>query len=221
MKTDLRRKALELRGQGKTYTEIRKILSIPKSTLSNWLKGNILSPDALKILTNKKKLSRDVAMEKTRLTKQKKREMRFHIFSKEEKLKLLPLNKREQYLAGLMLYLGEGVKGDNSTVSLNNTDPKVVKFYYFWLTQVLFVKKEEVRVAVHLYQDMNMKKSLAFWSNYLSIPQNQFIKPYIKKSNRSDIDQKGFGHGTCGIYIYNRLLKLRILAGINAITGVV
>jgi hypothetical protein len=119
------------------------------------------------------------------------------------------------------LCLGEGVKGDNSTVSLNNTDPKVVKLFLYWLMRCLKVKKQKIRVSVHLYQDMNVSWYLAYWSKYLSIPRNQFIKPYIKISKRTDLDQKGYGKGTCGLYIYDRKLKLKVMAGISAITGMI
>ena len=36
-------------------------------------------------------------------------------------------------------------------------------------------------------------------------------KPYIKKTNRSDIDQKGFGHGTCALFVHNTVLKENVL----------
>jgi hypothetical protein len=56
-----------------------------------------------------------------------------------------------------------------------------------------------------------------YWSRQLGINKAQFIKPYIKESNRLNINQKGYGHGTCGIYVYNRRLKEKIIFGIDAI----
>jgi predicted transcriptional regulator len=221
MRTKDRRKAIILRREGKTYSEIRKTLHIPKSTLSDWLKGYLLNPNELKRLKKNIRHSRDIATEKIRETKQRKKDIRIMKILKEEKQKLLPLNLRELYIAGLLLYLGEGNKGDNSTVSLNNTDPSVVKLYCFWLTQALHIQQIRLRVALHLYKDMDINQSIKYWSNYLAIPKEQFLKPYIKDSNRKDIDQKGFGHGTCGIYIYDRVIKLRVLAGMNAITGMI
>jgi hypothetical protein len=45
-----------------------------------------------------------------------------------------------------------------------------------------------------------------------------FKKPYIKHSKRSDIDQKGYGHGTCGIWVHDTILKENVMMAIKAIT---
>lgn len=219
MRTKDRRKAIRLRREGKTYSEIRKKLDIPKSTLSEWLNNYPLSNKQIQNLQVNVRKSREKAAEKTIVTKRQKKLERIKIIEKKEKKALLPLNKREFYIAGLFLYLGEGRKGDNSTVSLNNTDPRVVKMFYYWLVYVLEVRKERIRVAVHIYEDMNIEKSLNYWSNYLHIQRKQFVKPYIKHSLRQEVDQKGYGYGTCGLYVYDRQLKLKILAGIDVIAS--
>jgi hypothetical protein len=214
---DDRRKAIILRKKGETYSEIRKALAVPKSTLSDWLNNYPLTEIQIARLQQKLKRKRYLAIEKTRLTKLKKRESRLDRTYKKQRKRLLPLSIRELYLCGLFLYWGEGVKGLRSGVSLSNTDPKVVKFYYRWLTQVLKVPREKVRVAVHLYKDMNVKKALNFWSTELGLPLKQFIKPYIKVTKKSEIDHKGFGHGTCGIYVYDQYLKEKVMLGIESI----
>ncbi len=64
---------------------------------------------------------------------------------------------------------------------------------------------------------MDINKSIRFWCRELNLSRNQFIKPYIKHSKRSELDQKGFGYGTCGIMVYDTILKERILMAINVI----
>jgi hypothetical protein len=213
-----RRKAIELRRRGKTYSEIRQKLDVPKSTLSGWLSGYHLSEGELVKLKTNIKRRRYLGIEKTRITKAKKRQKRLQKTYKQEERRLLPLTKREFYLCGLFLYWGEGVKGLRTGVSLNNTDPKVIKFYYLWMTRTLGIPKEKVKVAVHLYEDMDVEESLDYWSRLLGISRKQFIKPYIKKSNRKEVDHKGFGRGTCGLYVYDQKLKERIMLGIEAIS---
>jgi transposase-like protein len=208
-----RTKAHELRKQGKSYSQIKKELGISKSTLSQWLRKYPLSKEQIDVLQGKSV----VRIEKYRQTMQRKRNDRFNISYENEKVKLMPLSKRDLYIAGLFLYWGEGTKGDNSTVSLNNTDPNVVKFFLLWLTDCLNVPKNSIRVTVHLYEDMEINDSLNYWSNTLGIQRSQFIKPYIKKSLRLSIDQKGFGHGTCGLYIYDIAVKTKIRASLKII----
>lgn len=209
-----RQEALELRLKEKmSYSQIKKILGVSKSTLSLWLRAYPLSKKRVSELRNRN----EARIEKFRETMRRKREKRLSHFYKEESKKWLPLSRRELLLAGLFLYWGEGGKTLFHTVSLNNTDPKVLKFILFWLTKALKVPKEKIRVNLQLYSDMNVKRGIGFWSKELKISPSQFIKPYIKKSKRVGLTHKNFGHGTCGLVVTNTRLKERVLMAIEAI----
>ena len=213
-----RQQAIALRKEGKTYTEIRSLLKLPKSTLSDWLGKFPLTEAQLKILDSNKKNRKLGAIEKTIITKKKKRNLRLQETYFQKKKELIPLNKKELYFAGLFLYWGEGNKRLTSgQVSLNNTDPAVIKFYLFWLRNILRIPVQKIKVYIHLYSDMNINKERTYWSKELKLPLEQFMNPYIKKSKREEIDQKGYGHGTCGLVVNNTVLKEEILMGIKAI----
>ncbi|MFH1840653.1 MAG: helix-turn-helix domain-containing protein [Candidatus Shapirobacteria bacterium] len=212
-----RRKAIYFRQQGKTYSEIKKELNLSKSTLSGWLSKYPLTREQLEKVKSRINFKKNLAVEKCRLTKLNKWKNRLKQTYENEKNRLLNLTEKELYIAGLFLYWGEGSKAIKNAISLNNTDPKVVKFYLFWLTKILHFDRNKIRVQVHLYDDMNIKRSLDYWSRELRMPMNQFARPYIKKSKRIEVDQKGFGHGTCTLRIGNVLLKEKILMGIEAI----
>ena len=212
-----KQKAVLLRKKGATYSEIIKKICVPKSTLSDWLRNLPLNPKQIEKLEKRIKNNKQIAVEKTTVIKHIKRQKRLDLTYKNEGVRLLPLSDKELFLCGLFLYWGEGRKGFRGVISLNNTDPKVVKFYLKWLTQSLEIPKGKIKVTLHLYQDMDIKSSVNFWSKYLNFPINQFNKPYIKKSTFSNLTHKGFTHGTCGLYISNSLLKEKILLGIQAI----
>lgn len=212
-----RRKAINLRKKGMTYSDIRKELKIPKSTLSDWLREYSLTKDQMFLLEKKKKRNRYLSIEKVIRTKLNKRKARLDSTYDEEKQRFSSLNKRELEIAGLFLYWGEGNKRLNGPVSLNNTDPQVLSFTLLWLTFGLNIPKEKIRVYLHLYRDMSKEKEMLFWSRKLGLPLSQFAKPYTKESKRIDIDQKGFGHGTCGLVVSNVRLKEKVMMGIKAI----
>lgn len=213
-----RQKAIVLRRQGKTYSEIRKELNVAKSTLSDWLKNYALTESQLLQLKTNIREKKQLAIEKTRKIKQKKREVRLAVTYQSQKEYWLTLNKREVELAGIFLYWGEGNKRMNGPISLNNTDPQVLKFTLFWLLQGLGVEKSKIKVYLYLYKDMDIQKEMEFWSQELNMPIVQFVKPYIKASKRIEIEHKGYGHGTCGLVVNDVRLKEKVMMSIKAIS---
>lgn len=207
-----RRIAITLRKQGRSYNQIKRELKVSKSTLSVWLRDHPLSPERLKELQHG-----DARIEKYRATMQKKREDRLARYYEEEKMKWGLLSQRELFIAGLFLYWGEGNKANRSVVSINNTDPNLIKFALYWFLHALQVPKEKVQVFLHLYDDMDIEKELSFWSKELNISRKNLVKPYIKKSKRTNLDQKGFGHGTCGIRVFGTERKERLLITLKTI----
>jgi transcriptional regulator with XRE-family HTH domain len=214
-----RQKAVELRKQGKTYSEIKKALNISKSTLSNWLSDYPLSKEQWGLIKKEAVKNKSLGIEKTIITKQKKRKKRLESVYKNEKKRWPSLSLKELELAGLFLYWGEGKKNLRSSLAINNTDPQVVKFALYWMTRALKIPKNKVKVELHLYSDMNVEKEISFWAKELGIPKTQFYKPYIKVSTRIAINQKGFGHGTCGVIVSDVRLKERVIMGIKAIAN--
>lgn len=208
------RLAIKFRKQGKSYSQIKKKLKLSKSTLSRWLKNYPLSKERI----NELRGDNQIRIEKFRNTMFIKRQKKLINYYKEQKKILLPLTEKEIFVSGLFLYWGEGNKATRNVVSLNNTDPNVLKFTLLWYLKGLKVKKEKIKVFLHLYDDMNVEEEKNYWSNILNIPLSNFDKPYIKKSSRKNIDQKGFGHGTCGLRFYNTITKDKILMGLNAIS---
>ena len=210
----LRQRAIKLRLKGMSYSQIRLLLGVGKSSLSLWLKDYPLTEERLRSLRD----FSEVRIKKFQITMKSKREKRFADFYKEEKEKYLPLSKKELFIAGLFLYWGEGIKGLKYPLGIYNTNPQLVKFGLLWYKIALSVPVEKINVHLHLYSDMNIKEEIRFWSKELKVPASRFAKPYIKKTKKADINHKGtFGHGTCGLLVHNVLLKERVMAALKGI----
>ena len=147
-------KALALRKEGMSYSQIKKLLKASKSTLSLWLRNYPLSKQRIRELRD----WNEQRIERCRETKRKKKEKRLNLFYKEQKRIILPFNKRELFLVGLFLYWGEGSKSELSKLSVSNTDPSIIKFFIAWLIKNLLVPKEKIKIQLHLYNDMDIKK---------------------------------------------------------------
>lgn len=214
---ELRKKAINLRLQGYSYREVRKKIHVSKSTLSSWLSNYPLTKAQFMLISQKRRKNKLLQIERNRLTLKMKKEKRLKKQYSKQKRAFLPLNDKEILLAGLFLYWGEGNKRIDGPVSLNNTDPYVLSFTLNWLTRGLGIPKEKIKIDLHLYSDMDIEIEKEFWSKQLNISLKQFRKPYIKKNSRRKIDQKGYGHGTCGLVVHNVLLKEKVMMGIKAI----
>lgn len=208
------RKALSLRKEGKSYSQIKKELKISKSTLSRWLRSIPLTKNQLVNLRDRNQ----ERIEKFILTMRLKKEKRLDQYYQHEKSRILPLSTKEIYLSGIFLYWGEGNKTSRSSISVSNTDPEVLKFTIFWMIKSLKIKKEKIKIYLHLYSDMNVKQEINYWSDQLNINLKYFSKPYIKKTRKIFINQKGFGHGTCTVVFNNTQLKETLLMSIKAIS---
>jgi len=210
-----REKALALRRQKYSYSQIKQILKINKSTLSYWLRDYPLSKERIRELRD----CNEQRIERYRDTMRRKKETRLNYYYKEQKDIIFPLNKRELYLAGLFLYWGEGSKTIPTRLSVSNTDPSIIKFFISWLNESLDVPRNKIKIFLHLYTDMSIKKEINYWSNILEIPLSQFNKPYMKVTSSERINHKGaFGHGTCSATIGDARLSEKTLMAIKIIS---
>lgn len=212
----LREQVIKLRHQGLTYSQIKRQLNIPKATLSDWLRNLPLNETQYQALLTNRLLGEDLRREKFRATMANKRLIQLQEILKTQRKVMLPISKKELFIAGLFLYWGEGDK-KLGTLCISNTDFRIVKFALYWMVIILGVPKDKIKVGIHIYKDMNIKEILTYWSTKLDLPLSQFIKPYIKNSNRANLSYKGFGYGTCKIYTSNVLLTEKVAMSIRTI----
>jgi len=209
-------KTLTLRKQGMSYSQIRSIIKVSKSTLSLWLKNYPLSKERIKEL----RAFSEQRIERFRETVRQKREKRLTETYQTQKQLILPLSNRELFIAGLLLYWGEGTKCRRDGLSISNNDPSVIRFFIYWLKKSLAILKKKIRILLHLYNDMNINNELNYWSKILRIPLRQFNRSYIKKTPSTRINHKGgFGHGTCNVRINSVPLAEKIFMSLKVISN--
>ncbi len=106
MKSAEKERAIRLRKEGKTYSEIMAEISIAKSTLAEWLKSVQLAKPQKQRLTKKRKeaaLRGAESRRKTRLTEVKGLEVK-------GVADIDQISNRELWLIGIALYWAEGSK---------------------------------------------------------------------------------------------------------------
>lgn len=218
MNSRLREQAIKLRLEKEcSYSEIRKRLGVPKSTLSGWLRELPLTKERILELQRDNLKRNEAKIERYRNTMRKRRDKKDSEVYRKYKKQFHKISKDTLFATGLSLYLAEGSKTDYYTIALANTDSGILKFFIKWLNDFLRIPKEKIRVGLHLYENMDVKRELRFWKNELGLERSQFYKPWISKFKKGSFSYKeSFRHGTCKIYVCGGEKKRELMMAIRA-----
>lgn len=199
---ELKEKALKMRREGMSYSQIKAVVKVSKGTLSDWLKNISLPEERIRELRD----FNAIRIEKCRNTKALKRNNRLElVYRKVEKDigTFKNMSEREIFLFGLFLYWGEGSKTDSYCIEITNTDPSMIKFALLWF-KTIGVNKEDLKIRLKIYKDTDKEYVTNYWIKVLGVDKTQF-RYQIKRTNQADITYKtGFGHGTCSLVHWNR-----------------
>lgn len=201
-------KAQELRRRGLSYGEILQQISVSKDTISRWCREIVLSE------TQKNRLL--VAAD----NKRNARLLRTQNIFKEAKTEIGNLSKRDRFIAGIMLYAGEGEKTDGKG-GFANSDPKMISFMMNWFKEFCNLPIAKFRGALWLHENRDEKKAKEFWSKLTGIPTNQFHKTYIaeNKTNSKKIRKKIHEYGVFAIKFTSADKQRKIIGWISALLG--
>lgn len=201
----LKEKAIKLRAAGYSYRMIGERLDVSKSTLSNWLTNIPFEPNAEVIQkVGHARLKSALWKQKQKFESMKK--------AKEDAVKDIgTLSKRDLFLLGIGLYLGEGEKAFPN-VRIVNSDPGIVRLAVRWLRDACGAEKENLKPSVHIYPDNDIPHVLKFWSRVTGIPVSRFGKTIIdQRKNKSALKKRKLPYGTLHLRIVsNRVPRLGV-----------
>jgi transposase len=219
MKSELREKAVQLRkGERLSYSAIQKRLKVSRSTLSYWLKDLPLSEAEIRQLKQLSWQKGEAARERYRNTMSAKKDTETKDIYRKQKKKVLPLTARDLYIAGLMLYVGEGDKRNPYRVALANSDPFVLSLFIKWLIKFLKIPRDKIRLGLHLYTNMDIAEESKFWQDTLGFGEKSFYKNQVHPVSTPFSYTDGKRHGTCTVYVIGSKPKREILQAIQVIS---
>jgi hypothetical protein len=199
---------LSLRSRGKSYNELKKILKIPKSTLSDWLSPHGWSQNIAKQLTEKAKNQHTIRIRY--LNKEKKRHLNkiYEEAEEEAQEEFQALKYHPLFIASLCLYWGEGDRRDKSNTRLSNIDPDMIKLFYHFLMGVCQIDKSKIKASLLLYPDLNDHDCKNFWSEKTGINKDFFNKSVFIEGRHKT---RRLPYGVCNITVSSTYLKRKIL----------
>lgn len=232
-----RNAATDLRKKGFSYSEIKKEILVPKSTLSYWFKKIKLSEaQGRKLKDRQLKIAKGNSERKILKTNQKIEEIR-NSSAKE----LKEISRRELWLMGVMLYWRERFLHGNESdlrkgVRFTSSDPDIIKFFLKWLRDIGQLEKEEIGFDIFLGQNKSKTtqdgiqvngeiaaETINYWSQITDMPKDYFSHIYFQKNRRKRTKRKSSKrahHGLLRIRVKASSMLARQISGwVKAIVG--
>lgn len=183
-----------LRKKGRSYNDIQRELGTSKSNISLWCRDIELTSRQRDQL-GKKYLT---APRLGGLANHKKREKEICEVRKNAIKEIILLDFEAFRIAGIMLYWAEGAK--TNSVSISNSDPKMIKFMMRWFEKVFNLQPEQLKASLHIHYGNDELRIKKYWSSLTGIPLKNFGKCFIKP--------KGTGHRTH--ILPNGIIRIRV-----------
>ncbi|MBP6881277.1 MAG: hypothetical protein KBC35_01495 [Candidatus Pacebacteria bacterium] len=211
--TEKYEQAISLRKRGFTLAEIAKYCDISKSTASEWLKNKAFSSEVTK--QNVKRAGAENAKRLKLINKARNSERanKYSEVLKSADVEFKHYQDNPLFVAGIMLYIGEGDIRHRRLIRIANARMNVHKIFIRFATEFLGVEKKKIRFWILLYPDPSEEICMKKWQKATSLPYSQFYKNQViqGKSNKRTL-QYGVGNTIIGStalkYKLNRWIEL-------------
>lgn len=203
-------KILSLRSERKSYREIARLLGIAKSTVSYWLSDSAES-QAIRVHLSEKSF-RESRQGKIGLISKERWQAYRAAAAREAEEEFPQLLNDPLFVAGIMLYWGEGDKIPRGSIRLANTDPHMITVFVKFLRDIMDVPTERIRIKLLLYPDLEDHACRSFWINAARLSWENIGKStYIQGRH----PHKRLPHGVCQILVHDVYHKVKILTWID------
>lgn len=217
MKVKEKELARKLRSEGKSVRDICRVVGVSKASVSVWVRDIELSEDQkialLESSYNNPGVFLGAAANREKFLKIRR--------SYQEEGKTTALKKEWLFVAGCMLYWGEGFKRKN-TAGIGNSDPYLLLLFIKFLQKYFNIRKEEIELKIQCYVDrvesiVDIEK---YWTDMLGLTKDNIKKAQIDQRPRSSI-HKGKGrflnYGVCRISVHRTDVVQKIYGAIQEI----
>lgn len=209
MSKELKTKAIEMRKQGISIIKIAKELGVSKSSVSVWTRDITLTEKQKEQLLHRE-VSDKQALAHSNIFKIKRQQYQNKGREKIKEGDLL-------YIAGCMLYWGEGNKSINQCRLVNSELPMLIVFKNF-LHKFFKVSDKEITININSYTDINSQEEIKkYWLQGLDLPEpslkNCIWNQYPISSKKKNIKKSEYG--TCTLTVCKTEIVQEILGAIQ------
>jgi hypothetical protein len=206
----LREKARELRTKNKlSLDEIAERLALGKTTVWYWIRD--LPDPAIKHRdTRGRRRVREDTARRNRTQSKALRDAAYRQGVQE----FDRLDREPGFRDFVCMYIGEGYKRCRNTVSVANSDPRVIELCDYWIRRF---SGNQVRYSFQYHADQDPNELIKFWSDLLDAPRSAFS--YQRKSNSGQLNGRQWRsvHGVLSIRACDTQFRARLQAWIDQV----
>jgi len=214
-----REKAIELRMQGMSLTEIAKIIPSPRNTIYCWIKDVPLTEEQKKSMQNKTK---EASRANQKLASQKMCEkyakMRNNKFQEGvnfiQQFEVIP----SDVCAAISLYWAEGKKTEK--LFMINSDPNIIMIFKKFIENHMNITQEKIKVHLNFYDNVHTVEQVeTYWQNLLNLDASHFYKSQVNKKPQEKAGTKvgKLLYGVCSLGVTSAFELEKMLGMIDAL----
>ena len=204
--------AITLRKQGKTYREIEKTLQISRSTLCEWFKNEYWSKHIKKSNINRHTEVSSERIKNMNIARNLVLIEKYENVEKQAKEEFQAYKNDPLFVAGLMLYAGEGDRLDKGTIRLANTDFQIHRIFINFSKKFFKLDYSNIKFSILLYPDLDIDVCKEKWTSELGINPKNIYKPQVIQG-KLKTRKLHFGVGTS--IILSSFLKRKLMVWIE------
>jgi len=208
--------ALKMRRSGKSYNEIVAALRIPKSTLSGWFANIDWSRELKQRLQKDRQSDHIIRLQELNKLRGANLARAYEEARAEAKTEFDLLKYNPLFIAGVMLYWGEGDKLTKYAVTITNSDPTLIRLYVFFLENICRIPTEKIKAHILIYPDLNEETCRLFWASRSHISLSRFMKCTVIQGKQKARPLK---YGVCMVVISSTYLKVKMLEWLKLLPG--
>jgi len=207
--------ALALRKTGKSYNEISKQLRVPKSTLSEWLRGHRWSQAITANLNEQLKRSAIIRIRYLNSIRGEHLARLYKVGEREAVQEFKRLKYHPLFIAGVTIYWGEGDKVSRFGARISNTDPAMVRIFVNFLRHVCQIQFKRIRAGILLYPDLDEDVCKNFWVEKSGLRNSNFGKSTVIQGRHKT---RRVRHGICSVGVSSAYFKQKMLIWIDLLS---
>lgn len=194
----LKTEAEKLRESGYSYSMISERLGIAKGTMSYWFKDRPFTP-------NREALHRKQYGPIKSATKRHNQRVRdIKRLKKVGREEIGKLNKRDLWMLGLGLYIGEGSKTTES-IRIINSDPAVIITAIKWFKETCNLTDENIKIRLYIYPDTDPVEAVNYWQTITGLPRNNFYESHVDlRQDKKINNRRKLPYGTAHMGIVSK-----------------